>query len=265
MADAVAEVNTRVYDITLESEVTRQLAQFLNALLCFRLDWQLNNSGDKTSSWSQEWSVAQDQESLTSVFQEYQSSVTAGASPVSPTGSAPITVPNAVFNTVSPGTTVSITTTSNSIAPTGTATEETGNTKKNEAWIAGPVVGGIAVICLFLLGIFLYQRRRKRRAVALLELEGDIFYRTGDKPQLHSDHLPPRELHKRDASHALCEADDGALPEIAANEAAAQELEADHHHLRPLEDGIDGANRVTTTGKPDKYQNAQDAGVGTDC
>lgn len=263
MADAVASVSTRVYDITMESEVTSQLAQFLNALLCFRLDWQLNNGGDKTSSWSQEWSVVQDQESLTSVFQEYQSSVTAGASPVSPTGSAPITVPNAVFNTASPGTTVSTSTTSHSIAPTEIATEETGNTKTNKAWIAGPVVGGIAAICLFSLGVVLYQRRRRRRAAALPELEGDTFQRTGDKPQLHSDHLPPRDLHKRDASHVLCEADDGALPEMAANEAAAQELEADHHHLRPSEDAIDGANRVVTTGEPDKYQNAQYAGVGT--
>lgn len=263
MADAVGSVNTQVYDITLESEVIRQLAQFLNVLLCFRLDWQRSKGGDNTSSWSQEWSIVQDQEGLTDVFQENQASITAGAEPVSPTGPAPITVPNALFNTASPGTAVSTTTTSKSIAPTETATEKTGNTKTNEAWIAGPVVGGIAAICLFSLGLFLYQRRRRRGAAVLPELEGDTFQRTGDKPQLHSDHLPPRNLHTRQALQPLCEADDGVLPEMAANEAAAHELEADHHHLRPSEDGIDGSNRVVTTGKPDEDENAQDAGEKT--
>lgn len=262
MADAVASSNTPFYNITLESEVTRQLAQFLNALLCFRLDWQVNNGGDKKSSWSQEWSVVQDGEALTDVFESYQASITAGAAPVSSTGPAPTTVPNALFNTASAGNTVSTTTASKSIAPTQTATEKTSNTKTNEAWIAGPVVGGIAAICLFLLGVFLYQRRRRRRAAALPELEGDTFQRTGDKPQLHSDHLPPRNLHEMDASHAPCEADDRALPEMAANE-VPQELEADHHHLRPSEDGIDHANRVVSTAKPDEYQNAQAANAGT--
>lgn len=56
------------------------------------------------------------------------------------------------------------------------------------------------------------------------ELEGDTFQGTGDKPQLHSDHLPPRHLCEMDASRAPSEADDGALPEMAANEAPAREL-----------------------------------------
>lgn len=87
------------------------------------------------------------------------------------------------------------------------------------------------MICLFALGIFLYQRRR--RAAVQTELEDDTFQKTGDKPQLHSDHIPPdrlpqRYLYEMDASHAPSEADDGALPEMTANEAPARELAANN-------------------------------------
>lgn len=89
------------------------------------------------------------------------------------------------------------------------------------------------MICVFALGIFLYRRRR--RAAVRTELEDDTFQKTGDKPQLHSDHLPPdrlpqRHLYEMDASHAPSEADDGALPEMAANEAPARELAAENGH-----------------------------------
>lgn len=213
-------------------------------MLCFRLDWQLDNSGEKISSWSQEWSVAKDQEAVTDIFQAYESTITAGGPPVSPTGPAPTTVSNALFNSnaVTTASTITATTTPNPITPTETAAERTEGTKGNKAWIAGPVVGGIAAICLFSLGLFLYQRRRRPTAA---ELEGDMFQRTGDKPQLHSDHLPPRILYEMDASHAPCEADNGALPEMAADEAPARVLVADHHHLRPSEER-------------EKHHNAQD-------
>lgn len=89
------------------------------------------------------------------------------------------------------------------------------------------------MICVFALGIFLCQRRR--RAAVQRALEDDTFQKTGDKPQLHSDHLPPdrlpqRYLYEMDASQAPSEADDGALPEMAANEAPARELAADNVH-----------------------------------
>lgn len=132
-------------------------------------------------------------------------------------------------------------------------------TQRSKAWIAGPVVGGIAAICLFALGVFIYQRRRRRRAAGRPELEGDTFQKTGDKPQLHSDHLPPRYLYEMDASHAPSEADDGALPEMAANEAPARELAADHHQSQASVGGEDGAHPETSAEDREKCHNAQDA------
>ncbi|KAK7718691.1 hypothetical protein SLS64_002651 [Diaporthe eres] len=133
-------------------------------------------------------------------------------------------------------------------------------TQTSKAWIAGPVVGGIAAICLFTLGVFIYQRRRRRRAAGRPELEGDTFQKSGDKPQLHSDHLPPRYLYEMDASHAPSEADDGALPEMAANEAPARELAADgHHHSRASVGGEDAAHAGTSAEDREKSHNAQDA------
>lgn len=208
------------------------------------------------SSWSQEWSVAEDENAVAGIFQAYGSTITAGAPPVSPTGPAPTTVSNAVFDAAFTVTSVSATTTPNPNAPTETAEEKTGGTKTNKAWIAGPVAGGIAAICLFSLGLFLWQRRRRRRAAERPELEGDMFQGTGDKPQLHSDHLPPRFLYEMDGSDAPCEADGGALPEMAANKASARDLAADHHRLKPSEGGIDVMNPVVTVGEREKYRNA---------
>lgn len=102
--------------------------------------------------------------------------------------------------------------------------------QRSKAWIAGPVVGGIAAICLFALGVSVHFRRQRSRAAARVELEGDMFQKTGDKPQLHSEHLPPRYLYEMDASRAPSEADDGAILEMAVNEAPARELAADDHH-----------------------------------
>lgn len=132
-------------------------------------------------------------------------------------------------------------------------------TQGGKAWIAGPVVGGVAAICLFAVGVFLYQRRRRRRTAARPELEGDTFQKTGDKPQLHSDHLPPRYLYEMDASHAPSEADDGALPEMAANEAPARELATDIQHLRTSNGGKDVAHPVASAEEREKDDNTQDA------
>lgn len=132
-------------------------------------------------------------------------------------------------------------------------------TQRSKAWIAGPVVGGVAAICLFALGVFIYQRRRRRRGAAQPELEGDTFQKTGDKPQLHSDHLPPRYLYEMDASHAPSEADDGALPEMAANEAPARELAADQQPSRTSDGGKDVAHPVASAEERENGDNAQDA------
>ncbi|KAL2291693.1 hypothetical protein FJTKL_11904 [Diaporthe vaccinii] len=132
-------------------------------------------------------------------------------------------------------------------------------TQRSKAWIAGPVVGGIAAICLFTLGVFIYQRRRRRRAAAQPELKGDTFQETGDKPQLHSDHLPPRYLYEMDASQAPSEADHGALPEMAANEAPARELAADDHHSRASAGGEDAAHAETSAEDREKPHNVRDA------
>lgn len=242
------------------SEVTGRLNDYFHAALYFRLDWQPSGSGERQSVFSQEWSVARDAEDVTQVALVYQSTITAGAPPVSSPGPAPTTVPDALFNTASPATTVSTPTAKpNSTAPTGTAAEETGGTTTSKAWIAGPVVGGIAAICLFALGLFLYQRRQKRRTPAPTELEGDTFQGTGDKPQLHSDCLPPRYVYEMDASSAPCEADDGALPEMAADEVPAPQLEADHDHLQPSEGGIDAVQPAATTEVQGNNHDAEDA------
>lgn len=175
--------------------------------------------------------------------------MTAGAPPVSLVAWAPTTVPDALFNTASPGTT----------APTGTAAEKKGDTKRSEAWVAGPVVGGIAAVCLFVLGVFLYQRRRRRRTPVPPELEGDTFQGTSDKPQLHSNCLPPSCVYEMDASNAPCEVDDGVLPEMAADEAPARQLAADHHHLQPSEGGIDAVQPAATTEVQGNNHDAEDA------
>lgn len=132
-------------------------------------------------------------------------------------------------------------------------------TQGSKAWIAGPVVGGTAAVFLLALGVFIYQRRRRRRAAVRVELEGDAFQKTGDKPQLHSDHLPPRYLYEMDASHAPSEADDGAPPEMAANEAPARELATDHYHSRTSEGGENVAHPVVSVEEREKHQNAQGA------
>lgn len=108
-------------------------------------------------------------------------------------------------------------------------------------------MGAITVISLLALGVFIHQRRRRRRAAARPELEGDTFQETGDKPQLHPDHLPPRQLCEMDASQAPSEADDGALPEMAADEAPARELAApDHHRSRAFVSGKDATKPETS-------------------
>lgn len=62
-----------------------------------------------------------------------------------------------------------------------------------------------------------------------------------------------------DGSHAPSEADDGALPEMAANEAPARELAADDHHLRTSNIGKDVAHPVASAEEREKGDNTQDA------
>lgn len=62
-----------------------------------------------------------------------------------------------------------------------------------------------------------------------------------------------------DASQAPSEADDGALPEMAANEAPARELAADDHHSRASVGGKDVAHTEAPAEEREKCHNAQDA------
>lgn len=62
-----------------------------------------------------------------------------------------------------------------------------------------------------------------------------------------------------DASQAPSEADDGALPEMAANEAPARELAADKHHLQTSNGGKDVAHPVASSEECEEGHNTQDA------
>lgn len=60
----------------------------------------------------------------------------------------------------------------------------------SQAWIAGPVAGGITVLALILLGLGHWRRRRKLAAPADfddLNLQGAMFH----KPELHSEYVMP--------------------------------------------------------------------------
>ena len=83
------------------------------------------------------------------------------------------------------------------------------------------MVGSVAGVCLVGLGTFFYLRRRSRtQKAANPELEGDTEWKSGDKPQLHSDSMPIPEYHELHGSGP-------DMLEMAANETAAMELPGD--------------------------------------
>ncbi len=89
----------------------------------------------------------------------------------------------------------------------------------SKAWIAGPVVGAIFAVVVVALLIVVWLRRRQRKlSGGRTELEGDSGWRSGDKPELHSDSLQP---YKAAGSHTQ-------PSELPANEPAAQELPGLH-------------------------------------
>lgn len=83
----------------------------------------------------------------------------------------------------------------------------------------------IAISLLFW-GIFVYIRRHKRSTGASERRQGHGQPETEDKPQLHSEHLPPRQLYELDAAENRSEmrVNERLYPEMAANEVAAQEM-----------------------------------------
>ncbi|KAH8897617.1 hypothetical protein GQ53DRAFT_817909 [Thozetella sp. PMI_491] len=71
---------------------------------------------------------------------------------------------------------------------------------RSNAWLAGPIVGGIVGLGFLLLIVVLYVSRAKsKKAYLAAELEGQGWV-TGDKAQLHSDDIKHYPLHELDAT-----------------------------------------------------------------
>ncbi|KAK0740490.1 hypothetical protein B0T18DRAFT_210161 [Schizothecium vesticola] len=105
-----------------------------------------------------------------------------------------------------------------SLPPSGEATSATlavDQPEANKAWIAGPVIGGIAAVAILgFAGFFLFFIRPRRRAAA----NGGEKDMT-EKAQLHADSIPkppPQEM----------EGEVNTYPELPANEVPAAELPA---------------------------------------
>ncbi|EXF83389.1 hypothetical protein CFIO01_11319 [Colletotrichum fioriniae PJ7] len=105
---------------------------------------------------------------------------------------------------------------------------ETALTAPNRAWIAGLVIGCVAVIAL-IIG-FWFLRRRRRRANQPATDEPSEANDEYTKAQLHSDSLPPKPAIELEGSYP------DPLPEMSANEIAAQEMLVPHTmvSLRPI-------------------------------
>lgn len=162
MAAVISNVDPKKYNIALEPEVTTQLQNYVGAALYFRLDWQQLGGVRTGSSSSQEWSVAEDGTAVTSIFQLYLSTMTAGGTPVPATDPAPGTTPSVVFNPESTGTTASPT--SDSAMTTESAAENTGSKSKglSTGAIVGIAVGSVGGVILVsvVAGCFCFRRRR---------------------------------------------------------------------------------------------------------
>ncbi|KAF2196461.1 hypothetical protein GQ43DRAFT_445083 [Delitschia confertaspora ATCC 74209] len=68
----------------------------------------------------------------------------------------------------------------------GTPNNEKNDKKKSKAWIAGPVIGGLAALALIFGAIFLWRRKRNNKGAAILGDEDSYVH------PMH--HGPPREL-----------------------------------------------------------------------
>ncbi|KAF4780112.1 hypothetical protein HER10_EVM0009452 [Colletotrichum scovillei] len=113
--------------------------------------------------------------------------------------------------------TPSSSTSSQSVIPT-----ESTLTAPNRAWVAGLVIGCVAVIALVTGFWFLRRRRRRANQVATEnKSEANDEY---TKAQLHSDSLPPKPAIELEGSYP------NPIPEMSANEIAAQEMLVPHSH-----------------------------------
>ncbi|OHF03463.1 hypothetical protein CORC01_01182 [Colletotrichum orchidophilum] len=99
----------------------------------------------------------------------------------------------------------------------------------NSAWIAGPVVGVITAIMLFLGALWFLRRRRQRmtdREESLVPDGGRGGYgkEEFEKAQLHSECIPHRIVMELEGSYPTFAPDMSPAMEMNANEVPAQEL-----------------------------------------
>ncbi|KXH25157.1 hypothetical protein CNYM01_12984 [Colletotrichum nymphaeae SA-01] len=106
---------------------------------------------------------------------------------------------------------------SQSVIPT-----ESTSTAPNRAWVAGLVIGCVAVIAL-VTGFWVLRRRRRRANQAATENKSEANDEY-TKAELHSDSLPPKPAIELEGSSP------DPIPEMSANEIAAQEMLVPHSH-----------------------------------
>ncbi|KAK1839407.1 hypothetical protein CCHR01_17965 [Colletotrichum chrysophilum] len=82
-------------------------------------------------------------------------------------------------------------------------------------WVAGALIGGTSIVLFFAAGLWFLRRRRKQKAFRSNAVHDNRGY---EKPQLHSDCIPRQPAIELEGSYP------NAMPEIGANEVAAQEL-----------------------------------------
>jgi hypothetical protein len=98
------------------------------------------------------------------------------------------------------------------------------------AWIAGPVLGAIALLAI-VFGVYLYIRRRRRR----LQKQGEAEL-CGGTAEVNTEGLPgvvegPRELDVTGLPElAADQRARGVVAEMGANEVAAREMDVDRQH-----------------------------------
>ncbi|KAK1540290.1 uncharacterized protein CCOS01_01604 [Colletotrichum costaricense] len=111
--------------------------------------------------------------------------------------------------------TPSASTSSQSVMPTESASTES-TPAPNRAWVAGLVIGCVAVTAL-VTGFWFLRRRRRRANQAAIENTSEA-HDEYTKAQLHSDSLPPKPAIELEGSYP------DPIPEMSANEIAAQEI-----------------------------------------